>query len=216
MTDPNEYPTTNKADMSTPGSVPGAVGDWASSTAARQTIKRSLNYAKKQIVLATRGAVESKDLLMVMSPGTAEAISVSQEIVELVKANLAGPKYLNLPPDTTTFDKNDYGLPPTLYNTEYIIEDTVKVTSQRGLVTQNAEFVMPDGTVFVCHRPNSLEGVDGGRSFSTCSIQIYRNDDMTVETDDSRWDRMTKIAVTDNFDVTMTAPITGFLFENVS
>ena len=214
MTDSSQYDSTHVADLDTPGSIPGVVGNWASSTAARLAIKRSLNYAKKIITLDTRAAVDADKLLLVMSPETAEQISVSQEIVELVKQNLAGPKFLNLD-DVTTFDKDQYGLPPTLYNTPYIIEKTVKVTANRGLVTQTASFVMPFGTVFACYRPNELEGVDGGRSFSTCSIQIYRNDDMTVETDDSRWDRLTKIAVTDNFDVNMTAPITGFLFENV-
>jgi hypothetical protein len=214
MTDAAQYDSTHVANLATPGAIPGVVGDWASSTSARLAIKRTLNYIKELITLDTRAAVKGNELLLIMSPRTAEYISVSQEIVELVKQNLAGPKYLNVG-DTTTFNKEDYGLPQTLYNTEYIIEDTVKVTTQRGLITQTGTFVMPFGTVIVCYRPNTLEGIEGGRSFSTCSMQIYRQDDMAVETDDSRWHRLTKYAVTDNFDVTMTAPVTGFLLQNV-
>lgn len=213
MTTAGNYDATHVADLSgTP--ITGVVGNWAASTSARLAIKRTLNYIKKIITLDTRGCVKSDDLLIVMSPETAEQISVSQEIVELVKQNLAGPKFLNLD-DTTTFNKDNYGMPQRLYNTELIIEDTVKVTVMRGLITQTASFVMPFGTVIVCHRPNSLEGVEGGRSFSTASIHIYRDDDMTVETDEVRWDRLTKYAVTDNFDTNMTAPVTGFLLQNV-
>ncbi len=214
MTDPTQYDATHVADLAIPGVIPGVVGDWASSTSARLAIKRTINYIKKLITLDTRAAVKGNELLIIMGPETAEQVAVSQEIVELVKYNMGGLKFLNIE-DTTTFNMEDYGLPQLLYNTEVIIEDTVKVTTQRGLITQTASFVLPIGTVIVCYRPNQLEGIEGGRSFSTASIQIYREDDMTVETDASQWNRLTQYAVTDNFQPTMTAPVTGFLLENV-
>lgn len=212
MIDSTQYPANHVADLSVDGTIPGVVGNWAESTTARMAIRRSLNHIKNTITLATRAAVNSDDLVLVMSPDTAEQVAVSQEIVEMIKESIVGLHYLKA---SENFPKDSYGLPPRLYNTEVIIEKTVKVTSQRGLLTQTAEYVMPAGTVLVAHKPNSLEGVEGGRSFSTCSIHIYRDDDLTVETDDVRWDRLTNVAVTDNFDVNMTAPITGFLLENV-
>lgn len=213
MTTSGNYPSSHVSDLST-SSITGVVGNWAASTSARLAIKRTLNHIKNVITLDTRGAVNSDDLLIVMSPDTAEQVAVSQEIVELVKQNLAGPQWLNVD-DPAKFSKDRYGLPARLYDTEVIIEKTVKVTSMRGLGTQTASYVLPIGTVIVCHKPNALEGVDGGRSFSTASIQIYREDDMAVETDYVRWDRLTKLAVTDNFQVTMTAPVTGYLLTNV-
>ena len=132
--------------------------------------------------------------------------------MELVKQNIGGLKYLRADDE---FPKDSYGLPERLYNTEVVVEKTVKVTSQKGLLTQTAQYVLPIGTVVICHKPAALAGVEGGRSFSTCSIHIYRDDDLAVETDDVRWDRLTNVAVTDNFDVNMTAPLTGFLLENV-
>jgi hypothetical protein len=212
MTDATQYASTHVADLNVSGSIPGATGNWAASTSSRLTIRRSLNYIKNQITLDTRAAVNSDDLLLVMSPDTAEQIAVSQEIVNLIQYNVGGLQYLRADGE---FPKDTYGLPHRLYNTEVIIEKTVKVTSQRGLLTQTAQYVLPVGTVIVCHRPAALEGIEGGRSFSTASIHIYRNDDLAVETDDVRWDRLTNIAVTDNFDVNMTAPVTGFLLENV-
>lgn len=212
MIDSTQYPSDHVADLAVPGAITGVTGDWADSTTARMAIRRTLNHIKNTITLATRAAVNSDDLVLVMSPDTAEQVAVSQEIVEMIKESIVGLQYLKA---AENFPKDSYGLPPRLYNTEVIIEKTVKVTSQRGLLTQTAEYVMPVGTVLVAHKPNSLEGVEGGRSFSTCSIHIYRNDDLTVETDDVRWDRLTNVAVTDNFDINMTAPITGFLLENV-
>lgn len=207
-----EYPSDHVADLSVADVIPGVVGDWAASTTARMAIRRTLNHIKNTITLATRAAVNSDDLVLVMSPDTAEQIAVRQEIVEMIKQNIGGLKYLRADQE---FPKDSYGLPQRLYNTEVIIEKTVKVTSQRGLLTQSAQYVLPIGTVVVCHKPAALEGVEGGRSFSTCSIHIYRDDDLSVEMDDVRWDRLTNVAVTDNFDVSMTAPLTGFLLENV-
>lgn len=212
MTTAAEYPAAHVADLSDADVIPGVVGNWAASTSARMAIRRTLNHVKNTITLATRAAVNSDDLVLVLSPETAEQIAVSQEIVELIKQNLGGLKYLRADDE---FPKDSYGLPSRLYNTEVIIEKTVKVTSPRGLPDQAAQYVLPLGTVIVCHKPASLEGVERGRSFSTCSIQIYRQDDLAVEFDEVSWDRLTNVAVTDNFDVTMTAPITGFLLENV-
>jgi len=212
MTNAAEYPVDHVADLSVEDVIPGVEGNWAASTSALMAIRRTLNHIKNTITLATRAAVNSDDLVMVMSPETAEQIAVSQEIIDLIRQNLGGLKYLR---SDDEFPKDSYGLPPRLYNTEIIIEKTVKVTSQRGLVAQTAQYVLPVGTVVVCHKPAALEGVERGRSFSTCSIHIYRDDDLAVEFDDVAWDRLTNVAVTDNFDVTMTAPITGFLLENV-
>ena len=193
--------------------VSGMVGNWAASTSARLDIKRTLNYVKQLILLDTRAAVDSDDLLIVMGPDTAAQVAASQEIVELVKFNAGAIQFLKATDEN--YSKDDFGLPKRLYNTEVIIEKTVKVTSYRGAVTPTAQFCMPLGTVLILHRPSSLEGIEGGRSFSTISMHIYRDDDMAVETDDVRWDRLTNIAVTDNFDVNMTAPVTGCLLQNV-
>lgn len=211
LTDSTQYASTHVLDLS--GSAfTGQTGNWAASTSARETIKRTLNFVKQQILLDTRSAVKSKDLLIVMGPDTAAQISVSQEIVELVKQNAGGINYLA---NKGNFSKDNYGLPDRLYDTEYVIEDTSYVTTQRGLITQVAQFVLPLGTVLILHRPNALEGVEGGRSFSTVSMHVYRNDDLMLESELDNWNRKEKIAVTDNFDVNMTAPVSGVLLTNV-
>jgi hypothetical protein len=212
MTDSTQYAASHVSDLSLTNAITGVTGNWAASTAARMAIRRTLNHIKNLITIDTRAAVNSDDLLLVMSPDTAEQVAVTQEIVELVKQNAGGIDYLRAREE---YPKDTYGLPKRLYNTEVIIEKTVKVTSPRGAATQTASYVLPKGTVIVCHKPGSIEGVEGGRSFSTSSIHIYRDDDMKVETDYDKWHRVTKVAVTDNFSVNMTAPVTGYLLQNV-
>lgn len=212
MADSAQYDSSHVADLSSAGAISGVTGNWAASTSARLAIRRTLNYIKNKITLDTRGAVNSDDLVLVMSPSTAEQIAVSQEIVELVKQNIGGLKYLKADEE---FPKDTYGLPPRLYDTDVIIEKTVKVTSQKGLITQTASYCLATGTVLVAHKPSTLEGVEGGRSFSTCSIHIYRDDDLKVEAEELSFDKLTNLAVTDNFDVNMTAPVSGFLLQNV-
>lgn len=212
MGDSSQYPASHYADLSVNNSIPGVTGNWGASTSVRQSIKRTLNYIKKLILLDTRAAVKGHELTLVMGPETAELLSVTQEIVEMIKESTVGLKWIKADSD---FPKENFGLPPQLYNMNWIVEETVKVTTQRGLLTQSAQFALPKGKVIVCHRPGELEGVEKGRSFSTCSIQIYRDDDMKVENNDSAWHRLTETAVTDNYDVTMTAPVTGFLLDNV-
>ncbi len=211
LTTTGNWNSTHVADLAGAG-ISGVTGNWASSTAARLNIKRSLNYIKNLILLDTRAAVKSKDLLLIMSPDTAQNIAVSQEIVELVKQNPAGPSYLF---NKGEFSKETFGLPSRLYDTEYVIEETVRVTTQRGLLTQTAAYVVPLGTIIVVHKPNSLEGVEGGRSFATASIFVYRNDDMKSEQNSDSWNRVDKTAITDNYVVGLTAPPTGFLLQNV-
>lgn len=215
LTTTGNWDASHVLDLSQSGNTiqgQAIVGNFAASTSARLTIRKVLNGIKSKILQDTRAAVKSKELLLIMNPDTASAISVTQEIVELIKESTVGLKYLKADED---FPKDNFGLPPRLYGVETLIEETVQVTSVRGLVTQSSNYVLPFGTVIVLHRPNTLEGVEGGRSFSTATIHIYREDDMAVEADDVRWDRVTNIAVTDNFDTNMTAPVSGFLLQNV-
>lgn len=213
----SEYASTHVFDMSGATGITGVSSGvkMSAGTAANPVIKRCLNWVKKLITLDTRAAVKGNDLTIVMGPQTAEGLSVSQEIVELVKQSVAGLAYLNLK-DGELFPREDYGLPRQLYNCEYIIEDTVKVTTERGYnITQTGSFAMPSGSLLVLYKPNSLTGVEGGRSFSTVSLYVHKDGEMKLETKDESFHRLTEMAITDDFDVQMTAPVTGALFTNV-
>lgn len=212
LTDSANYDSTHVANLATPGAITGVTGNWAGSTSARQTIKRTLGHIQNLITLDTNAAVSDEDFMLIMSPDTARQIAPTQEIVEMIKQSETGIKWLE---GKELGKRPGYGLLPRLYDYEVVIEKTVKVTSRRGIVTPTRSYVLPLGTVICVARPGSLEGVEGGRSFSTATMHIYRDDDMKLERNDDNWNRLTEISVVDNFDVNMTANVTGFLLTNV-
>jgi hypothetical protein len=216
LTTSSLYPSNHVSDFAGSSGIPNVTGNWAGSTSTRQTIRRSIDWAQLQVTLDTRAGVDDVGgkTYLVMSPNTAQNIAFSQEIVELVRNSENAIKILQLG-DKQTFAQKRYGLPAEIYGCEVIIEKTVRVTSHRGAATSTASFAVPDGTVIMVYKPNEFEGQEGGKTFSTVAIHIYRKDDLAVETDADSWNRLTKIAVTDTFDVNMTAGLTGYLFQNV-
>lgn len=184
---------------------------WEASTSALQDIKRSILYGVRTIQKATRGVVKPKDLQLVMSPTTASKIATSQEIVEFVKQQPSAPQMI----EGTKWGLDMYGMPSSLYGVPVVIEDAVKVTSERGATTMTDDWVMADGDVFLLARPGSIEAVaGGGPSFST--VTVFFKEEMTVESkmdvDNRRWDHR----VVDHYDTVMTAPVSGFWFRGTT
>jgi hypothetical protein len=186
-------------------SITGVSGKWDISTTARKDIKRSLDHAAEVIFKDTLGAVKPEDLIVVMSPGCAKKIALSQEIVDMVKAGPSAEKEI-----TKTLSRaNRFGLPESLYGYKTVIEDAVKVTSRKG-ATKATSYVLGDSTPFMCSRPGGLEGVEGAPSFST--FHVFLKEEMTVESKHDRDNRRHLGRVVDDYAVKIAAPISGFLF----
>lgn len=191
-------------------SISGNTGNWGASTTARQDIRRSLNFAANVILKDTLGAVDPAEMILVISPGLAKEIVETQEIQDFIKGSPAA--YGSVKGDLAKQNKNiAYGLPTHLYGYELVVEKTVKVTSRKG-ATKATSFVLGDSTPFMVSRPGGLEGQYGSPSFSTCSIFI--KEEMTVETLHDVNNRLTRGRVVEDFDVILTANVSGFLFTS--
>lgn len=186
-------------------SISGVTGKWDLSTTARKDIARSLHHGAETIHKATLGAVKPEDLIVVMSPGCAKKIALSQEIVDMVKGSPAAKEEI----EKTLSRANRYGLPSTLYGYKVEIEDTVKVTSRKG-ATKVASYVLGDSTPFMCSRPGGLDGVEGAPTFSTISVMF--KEEMTVESKHDRDSRRHLGRVVQDFGTELTATIAGFSF----
>lgn len=196
------YAATNFSAVS---SISGVTGKWDVSTTARKDIKRSLDYAAEIIFKASLGAVRPEEIMLVVSPGCARKMSISQEIVDMIKQSPSAEKEL-----TKTLSRvNRFGLPETLYGYKVVIEDAVKVTSRKG-ATKATSYVLDDTTPFMCSRVGGLEGMEGSPSFST--HQVFWKEEMTVESKHDRDNRRHLGRVVNDFAVKPVAPITGFVF----
>lgn len=196
------------ANTSAVSSISGVTGKWDVSTTARKDIKRSIDYALDTIRLGTLSAVNLADFKLVMSPGCARLLAVSQEIVDMVKQSPDARNEIEgkLGPATA------YGLPARLYGIEIVIEDTVKVTSKKG-ATKAASYVLSDSTPFLVARPEGMTAVAGSEtapSFSTISMFAY--EEMTVESKYDQDNRVHKGRVVEDYDMVLTASPAGFLF----
>lgn len=199
------YPAANTSAVS---SISGVTGKWDVSTTARLDIKRSIDHALDIIRLATLDAVSMDDFKLVMSPGCARKIAVSQEIADFIKGSPDALPYIKgkLGPNA------QYGLPERLYGVELVIEATAKVTSKKG-ATRVASYVLSDTTPFIVARVGSLEaGTDTNKGPRFDTITGFFLEDMTVESKSDTDNRVEKGRVVDDYVYKMTAGISGFLF----
>jgi len=199
------WPTGHFVDVT---AIAGNTGTWDASTVARQDIKRSLSTAIETVMKATLGMVRRKDLILVMGPDVAHAISECQEIVDHIKGS----------PDAygqavgNNGKWGEYQLPDKLYGVQMVVEDAVRVTSKRG-ASRATEFVADADAAYLLARPGQLVSPGGGPNWSTA--HLFVKEDMSVETRRDENDRRLEGHVVDDFDVVMTAPSSGFKFNNV-
>lgn len=205
LTTSGNWPTANTSAVS---SISGVTGKWDVSTTARMDIKRSIDYAVDTIRLATNGAVMATDFHLVMSPGCARKMAVSQEIVDFIKGSTDAREYIGnkLGPNA------QYGLPASLYGVNVVIEDTVKVTTRKG-ATRSASYVLGDTTPFIVSRPGGLDAPKDSNqapNFSTACLFMYQ--EMVVESKHDTDNKVHKGRVIENYDAKITAGVSGFLF----
>lgn len=202
------YDSTHTAAVT--GMASGSVtGKWDASTTARQDIKRSLDFAMELILKDTLRGINPNDLMLVVSPGCARKMSVSQEIVDYVKGS----------PDAKNYVMNGmgnaiFGLPERLYGIPIVIEDAAKITSRKG-ATKVSAWVMSDTSPFICARPGGLvapKDTNANTRFST--FVGFFKEEMNVETLHDVNNRRHLASVTEDYDVKAVAPVSGFLFTS--
>lgn len=201
------WPTNHTAAVASMGSNQGS---WEVSTTQRSDIKRSLNIGRDTIRQSTLAVVRKEDLRVVMNPVTASRVGESQEIRDYIKASEDAWKEV--------IDQegrySEFGLPNKLYGYEVVVEDSVMVTTARGVGTQVRSDVMDNGICYLLARPGGLvANAATGPSWSTMMLFLF--EEMTVETKDDDDNRRTNGHVVDDFAPAMTSAISGFRFTSV-
>lgn len=205
LTTSGNYAASHTSDTA---SITGASGNWLASTAARQDIKRSLDYAAEQIMLDTLSAIDPEDLMLVLSPGLARQLALTAEIVDMIKQSPDAKHYVSGEGKFSNANAK-FGLPPTIHGYKVVVEKTAKTTSRKG-ATAARSFVMGDSSAAMCARPGGLEGQEGAPSFST--LTCFMLEEFSVETKEDVDNRRVTGRVVEDWDMVMTAPVSGFLF----
>lgn len=203
------WDSTHVTDVTT---ISGNTGRWDQSTTGRADIKRSLGYAHNIIRLHTLAVVKKKkDMQLVMNPTTARKVAECQEIINaVIQSRFAMSHMTN---DESQFD--EYGLPSKLYGFKVVIEDTVMVSSPIGASTVTYQDVCPDGVVYLLSRPGGLVARSANNGVNYSTVMSFMKEDMTTEAKDDPDNRRSKINVVDHTAEELTAPVSGFKFENV-
>lgn len=142
-----------------------------------QVIKKTLNRIKRRINLATNGAVGREQLYLVIPPVVAEAISETGEIQEVLKQSQYAKEITDLKESNNNV--RDWNIPASYAGFTFVVEDTprVKINQQADgtmadvTVTDEKDYILDTDTCYVVSRAGGLDGVYGGKNFST--LQMY-------------------------------------------
>lgn len=182
-------------------------GTWATSTTALQNIRRSIEAACEVILDDTLAGVKLDDLVLVINSTLAAVISLSQEIVDYIKASPEAAYYVK--GEGKAWNPNSwYGLPDKLYGIPLVVEATRKVTSVKGATTAKSQ-VLATATPFICSRVGGLTA-PVGPNFSTCCI--FAETEMGFEQVNDAINKRQIVNFIETIDAELTAPASGVLF----
>jgi hypothetical protein len=187
-------------------------GFWDTGTATSPVLKKGLNAGAFVINKGTLGIVRPKDLVLVISPETADKFGRTQEVHTYLKES---PYALAQVRGDDAGQNGIWGLPDQLYGYNIVVDDTVYITSQKnvgGLAAAPA-YAMPSNSALLLGRPGGLMGVEGSPSFST--VHVFSYEEMTVESKDDPDNRRHQGRVTDDFGVEIVSPVSGLLVTNL-
>ena len=219
------WPASSVASVATLSGYSATNAKWSAGSndpanASYLAIKKSILAACKQINLATNSVVEPKDLVLVVGPGTAIAISEASEYhTYLEKSRFAlGQLHGDLP------NQNEqWGIGTRLYGVEVIVEDASIVTTRPSttnsgdvtgggapLANPGRQYVWQDATPVLISRKGGLDGNYGSPSFSTVQCYFYKYE-MAVEAFDDVKNKRVESHVLEQFAETLAAPAAGLL-----
>lgn len=152
-------------------------------------IRKTFNAVKRRIHLATNGAASAyrNELMCVMGPEVAKAISESGEMFEALKQYNNATKLVNEGwPNGRMVE--DWNLPPTYAGFNLVVDDTPRVfinqQADGGIadvtVAAEKDYLLTGDNIYFVSRPGGFKGAAGGKSFST--IQCWHwNGEARVE-----------------------------------
>jgi len=202
-------PITSSASV---GLHEGEPGDSGSDVTKVALLKKAFNHAAKRIHKDTLGVVGPKDLVVLINPDMADALSRSKEVHSYLKES---PFALSQVRGDSESQNGKWGLPDQLYGYKIIVEDTVRVRFKKGGSKSSSDpaYVLPSDQILMLARPGDLIGFEGSPSYST--VHLFAYEEMTVEQKDDPDNRRINARIVEDYGVEVVAPVSAFKFTNV-
>jgi hypothetical protein len=211
MLNPVNYLATHVMTATQWSSQNGATGGgWQQGTEANPIIMRTLRNMANQIRKDTLATTSYKDLTLIIDPDAAILMSSSQEI----HSYLARCQFALAQIKGDSAEQNgEWGLPPTLYGMNLIVDPTLQTISPRLQVPGTFTDVMNYNTAIVMAAPGAIKGNNGqvNSGFSTTHMFVYKGQEMVVKTKADDWSLRTNMLIFENYAMSIVAPETAAL-----
>jgi len=172
--------------------------------------KKLLNAIAVQINKDTLAVVSTKDLRIVINPETAKKLAESEEIHAYLKES---PFALAQVRGDVENQNGVWGLPTKIYGFDIVVDDTVVVDKPISDVSEaEPRYALDNDKMLILARPGSLV-TPLGPSFSTVTLFAY--EEMVVEEKYDEDNRLYRGRVVDNIAIEVTAPVSGYLIDNI-
>lgn len=186
-------------------------------TPADPRILTTIQEAKAIIQTGTFSRFSDGELGVLMNPNTARRLSRTRELREYLsnQVNSIG----NITGKAREYN-GGYLLPPFLYDTQVIVEDTMLTTQNvnaGGTEAEVGSFAFPDNVMIVFARSGDLDASEGeaGQDFSAFTQFVYGKEDMVVDSMTDAWNKQQYFGIVDRFGVEITSPLTAVLVTNL-
>lgn len=176
-----------------------------------QIIKKTFQRVKRYLNLATNSVLTGEELVAVLPPRVAIAIAESGEMVNYLKQSpfakeLTEPNMVN------------WNLPKTYAGFQLVVEDTPRsyinykadgTTVADVSVSTQKDYILTGSSMYFVSRPGGLDGVAGGRSYSTLQCW-HHNGEARVEAFSEPKHTLTEGHVVLEDKVVVGAPVSGY------
>ncbi len=150
--------------------IPGA-------TTTNNYIKTALDYALIQIQLATGLGVEPGDLNVVLSPNAAQAISITNEVIDFVKQSRFSGPFIEGKDLGGGGPRYNFSLPSTFHGYNIVVENASQVTANQLDDTTAPTFIKPDNTALILLkepvRPGDSVGAENQVTMNMSTFQVF-------------------------------------------
>lgn len=222
VTDLMETSANWGANTASASTLNGGAGSWEGasndeSSAKFLAIKKSLNKAVRNIMLATNGLVQRKDLKLVIAPDTASMMGETAEIhTYLEKSPFAMAQVRGDEPG----DNTQYQMPDAVYGIPVVVEDASRVNVRysadgtAAVLDTEKVFIKDKTKAHLVSRVGGLDGQYGAPSFSTLQRYYYKYE-MAVESFHETKDKLYESHVVDQYKEVLAAPQSGHQITGV-